>query len=53
MAELDYFMLALLGFFTGLGTTFGAELARALFSKLNGWVSRHGKANKKTVEAQN
>lgn len=43
MAEVDYFLMALLGFFTGLGTTFGAELAKTLFGKVNGWVERHGK----------
>lgn len=48
MAEVDYFMLALLGFFTGLGTTFGGELARELFSKFKQWTGKRAK----TVKAQ-
>jgi hypothetical protein len=42
LVEVDYFLMALLGFFTGLGTTFGAELARTLFSKVNRLVEKHG-----------
>ncbi len=43
MAEVDYFVMAVLGFFTGLGTTFGAELARTLFTKLSGWLGKRAK----------
>jgi hypothetical protein len=46
MAEVDYFVMAVLGFFTGLGTTFGAELAKTLFSKLSGWLSKRAKTSK-------
>lgn len=50
MAEVEYVMLALLGFFTGLGTTFGAELARTLFTKINGLIEKHG--GKKNVKRE-
>jgi hypothetical protein len=43
MAELDYVTLAILGFFTGLGTTFGAKFAETVFSKSSEWVSKRGK----------
>jgi hypothetical protein len=31
---LDFIQLAIFGFFTGLGTTFGAELAKAAMEKI-------------------
>jgi hypothetical protein len=43
MAELDYVTMATFAFFTGLGTTFGAELAKTLFNKVSGWVEKRGK----------
>jgi hypothetical protein len=32
--NLDFLQLAVFGFFTGLGTTFGAEIARVAVEKL-------------------
>jgi hypothetical protein len=34
MVEVDVISIALLGFATGLGTTFGGEIARFIFSKI-------------------
>lgn len=49
MAEVDYMMMALLGFFTGLGTTFGAEIAKTVFAKVNRLVEHNAKRDKPTV----
>ena len=47
MTEIDLVTLATLGFFTGLGTTFGTELAKTVFAKVNRLVETHGaKRNK-------
>ncbi len=43
MTEMDLAQLAVLGFATGLGTTFGGEFAKAVFSKLQGWLGKRAK----------
>jgi hypothetical protein len=43
LTEFDLVQLGVLGFATGLGTTFGAELAKTLFNKFSGWVDKRGK----------
>jgi hypothetical protein len=51
MAEVDYFMLALLGFFTGLGTTFGGEFAKEVFSSVKAWMKKRAvRRGEKTLE---
>lgn len=46
MAEIDYLMIALLGFCTGLGTTMGGEFAKDLkhwlANKIKSWLGKHG-----------
>ena len=34
MVELDYILVFVMGFSTGLGTTFGSELAKALIEQV-------------------
>jgi hypothetical protein len=46
LTEFDLVQLGVLGFATGLGTTFGAELAKTLFNKVSGWMGKRGKVVK-------
>ncbi len=50
MAELDYLTMAVIAFFSGLGTTFGAEIAKTVFAKINGLIAkRDGKNRKESI----